>query len=266
MRKMRLGMTTLRRGHAWAIAGAMVAAIGVGGGVARASTYTEVEDAAFGEDGHRLIFEEVYGGGGVGTFNLDANGRDFIGSGAAAGISAIRLADTNPGGVDDQIWTSDMLGNGPVSARVVARFARDSQAFGYVPGVTEDVGTEFVNLFNVTGSEFNVQGSASHIDLGHLESFRWAREGPAGVRHTSYQLDNFDAETEQFNDHMVTYRIEGPDRLQPVYMLFFEDSYKDWDYQDLVVEIAAVPSPAAIGPGLALLGMLGLTRRRRNRG
>lgn len=265
MRKMRVGMTTLRRGHACAIAGVMVAAIGLGGGVAGASTYTEVDDAAFGEDGHRLIFEHQYGGGAAGTFDLDPNGRDFIGSGPAAGIEAIRMADTDPADVDDQIWDSGMLGNGPVRAGVVARFASFPQAIGYVPGVTEDVETEYVNLFDVTGSDFDAQGSTSSVDFGHLESFRWAREGVPGVLHTSYELDNFDEETEEFKDHMVTYKIEGLDRLQPVYMLFFEDSFRDWDYQDLVIEIAAVPSPAAVGPGLALLGMLGLVRRRRHR-
>jgi hypothetical protein len=259
MRMMNVEMTTVRKRTAGVIVGAVVAALGFTGGVANAASYTTVDDAAFGEDGHRLIFEQWYGGGEVGSFDLDVNNRDFIGSGAAAGISAIRLADQNTAGPDDQIWNNAMLGDGPISARAVARFAQFPQSFGYVPGVTEDVETEFANLFDVTGSEFNVQGSATNIDLGHLESFRWAREGVAGVRHTSLEADNDDL------DHMVTYKIEGLDRLQPVYMLFFEDSFKDWDYQDLVIEIAAVPSPAAIGPGLALLGVLGLTRRRRNR-
>ncbi len=259
MRMMKLEMMSVRKRTAAAIVGAMVAAIGFSGGVAGAASYTTVDDAAFGEDGHLLIFEEVYGGGEAGSFGLDANNRDFIGSGAAAGISAIRLADTNSQGPDDQIWDNAMLGNGPIRARAVASFARFPQSFGYVPGVTEDVETEFVNLFDVTGSEFNVQGSSMNIDLGHLESFRWAREGVAGVMHTSLEADNDDL------DHMVTYKIEGLDRLQPIYMLFFEDSFQDWDYQDMVVEIAAVPSPAAVGPGLGLLGMLGLIRRRRNR-
>lgn len=262
-------MTQLKFGRcSCAVAGAMALVIGLGAGVAGAATYSDIKPPAPGEFGHEGVFEQVYGGGaGDGSFSLAGNGRDYIGSGVADGVTAIRLADDNPSGEDDQIWSGAMLGNLPTSAVATARFARDPQIFGYVHGVTEDPETEFQALFEVSGSGFNVDGSNLGFDLRHLEAFRWARKGPAGALHTSYEADNFDPKTEQFNDHLVTYRIEGLPGLQPVYMLFFEDSYKDWDYQDLVVEIAAVavPTPAAIGPGLALLGMLGLTRRRRTR-
>jgi hypothetical protein len=218
----------------------------VGPGTADAG-FTDVAPAAPGEPGHEAVLSAAYGG----SFTWDANGVDLVGGGSAGDINATRISDAN-----DQFW----LANGLFNARAIARFAGFDQAFGYMPGESSTAADEFVHLFDVEGSNYDVTGASNGVDLTGLESFRWARQGPDGT-HTSYEPDN------DGMDHMVTYQIHGLNTLEPVYLLFFEDGFRDWDYQDVVIEIAgaAVPSPAAIGPGLALLGFVGLTRRRRNR-
>jgi hypothetical protein len=60
-------------------------------------------------------------------------------------------------------------------------------------------------------------------------------------------------------DHLVTYRVEGPGG-QLSWLLFWEDSARPGlrDFNDLVVEIQAIPAPAAVllgGVGLALVGV-----------
>jgi hypothetical protein len=59
---------------------------------------------------------------------------------------------------------------------------------------------------------------------------------------------------------MVTYRIEGlPDRAtHATWLLMFEDlaGGGDRDYNDLVVEVKAIPLPPALWPAAALLAGL----------
>ncbi len=228
----------------WLTACLVVAAVmGLGLSQARAAT-TTVQPPAAGEDSHEQIFEQHYGGDFLQVGNNFTNGT----------ITANRIDDDN-----DQIWNIDHA----VDAQVQAVFADLNQKFGYIPGDSGTLG-DFVQLFNVTGDEtdgYTVNGKARVKIDG---DFKWARRGGNGTA-SSKNTDNPDD-----IDHLVSYEITGLDAPEPVYMLFFEDLYQsnnqyDSDFNDLVVEVASVPTPGAFGAGLALLGVAGLVRRRRRR-
>lgn len=230
-------LTGLRGLHA----GLMVAiAVGAGSAVAGAETYTPVGDPWPGEHSHQQILNNVYGG----EFHLLEDGVSYSNS----VVTAHRVSDA-----EDQVWNLDL----PVNIRTKAIFADYDQSLGYLPGESGPL-TEYINLFDAAGDGYAVSGQALNVELTD-EAFRWARSGRDGMV-SSLEADNPDAA-----DYMVTYRMEGLERLEPIYLLFFEDTFADFDFQDLVVEVAAVPSPAALGPGLALLGVLGLIRRRGGR-
>ncbi len=219
------------------------AALGFGASQAMAST-TTVQPPAAGEDSHEQIFENVYGGDFVQAGNDFTNGT----------ITATRIDDDN-----DQIWNLTKAVN--THARAV--FASLNQTFGYIPGADGTLG-DFVKLFDVTGTGTNgyTVGGQAQVEL--TGDFKWARQGSNGTA-SSENADNPDS-----IDHLVSYEISGIDAPKPIFMLFFEDLYQnngeyDADYNDLVVEVASVPTPGAFGAGLALLGVAGLVRRRRRR-
>lgn len=202
--------------------------------------FTTIKAPSSNEAGFNAILSSVYGGSFVKTDYDYSNGT----------IKAVRVDDA-----DDKLFPS-----GSYIATAKAVFAAYSQSFGYLAGAS---GGSYVNLFDVTGSKFNVTGSANlEID----EAVRFARNGSMGVLASSDPSDNL-----KNADHLVTYRIEGLGGNENVYLLGFEDkSGGDFDYNDLVVElrsvstpITAIPSPAAFGAGLMLLGGL-VARRRRN--
>jgi hypothetical protein len=65
---------------------------------------------------------------------------------------------------------------------------------------------------------------------------------------------------------MVTYRVTGLDTYETVWLLFWEDLPKnssDLDYNDLVVEIRALPEPATLAWSTmgALVMLFGYRRR-----
>jgi hypothetical protein len=203
------------------------------------------------------ILEAHYGG----DFTL--SGEDFLGGGAGGTINAIRwddfldpigqLSAVNPssGSAADQIWRA-----GDITATAIARFAGNTQQFGF------DRGSGFELLFDVSGYDMGVSGAGSANLLA--DTWRW-------IRRSSDGSDAFDSQP-SLNadglDHMVTYRITGLPTDQTVWLLCFEDIFgglpnSDRDFNDLVVEVRAVPEPATLGflvaGGLALLG----ARRRR---
>lgn len=193
---------------------------------------------AFGEAGHETIIESLYSG------SFTAVGADFIGSGDAAGIQVLRqddflfpmgvlsVTDGSRGTAADAIWAG-----GVISATAEARYAAHSQRFGF------DRGNGFELLFDVQGSGTNVTGSAS-VDLtGDL--WRWVRRD--GNNTNTWSSDwtlNYDG-----MDHLVTYRVTGLDTNEAVWLLFWEDlpvCSSDRDYNDLVVEVRALPEPATL--------------------
>jgi len=211
--------------------------LALGVGTAGAATIP-VFGPASGEAGHKAILESLYSG------VFTAVGDDFVGSDGAAGIQVLRQDDfLTPMGVlsavdgargtaADAIWAG-----GVISATAEARYASHSQRFGF------DRGDGFESLFDVQGYGMNVTGSAT-VDLTG-DTWRWVRRKQDGSNPWhSDRTWNHDG-----LDHMVTYRVTGLDTSETVWLLFWEDLPKcssDLDYNDLVVEVRALPEPATL--------------------
>ncbi|MEM6552800.1 MAG: DUF4114 domain-containing protein [Planctomycetota bacterium] len=189
-----------------------------------------------GEATHLDIFNATYGGG------FSAAGAGFTSS----SVSVERVDDSE----------DIAFGFGSFTARSVARFASLDQSFGYIDG-----GGDFQLLFEETGQGYDVTGSVEETTLETPVTF--ARLGTGGIV-SSDPTANSDG-----RDHLITYKVtDGSD--DPFYVLFFEDLFgtsADDDFQDLVVEVRPVnmvPTPAAAGLGLMLMGGLAARRRRRD--
>ena len=237
------------------------ATIGCWSSSARAS-FTPINSPFFtNEDGVQKILNATYGG----TFT--PSGLNF----SNGTITAVRVEDivstpgivTPPNGSpDDQLWQANFQ-----LSSAEAIFGSFNQQFGYYLGAS---GGSYVNLFNVVGVPntpgwgYDVTGGA---DLSSLSGklLRWARAGQSRIV-SSLIADNTDGK-----DHMVTYNIQGLNNGKVTWLLMFEDkftgeAYADFDYNDLVVQITAlpqvpIPEPVAIAP-LILCGALGLRRKR----
>ncbi len=241
----------------------MLAAVGLsllGAGKASAG-FTNVVPPSKTEQTHEQVLEHVYGG------NFTASGKDY----SNGSITALRIDDTlaggslnsvtgGPGSASDQVWSG-----GVISATAKARFAKFSQAFGYLAGST---GSTFSSLFNVSGSGFDAAGSAT-VDLSG-KTFRWARDGESGLR-SSQNADNSDG-----LDHLVTYKITGAKDNRSTWMLMWEDragAGADRDFNDLAIEVKAsggtpppvtsIPLPPAVWSALGMMafGMIGGAKR-----
>jgi hypothetical protein len=206
------------------------------------------------------IFNHVYGG----TFTLEGDGVDYTNG----SLTAVRISDflpstsssDNPGpNATDQLWAAS-----DVEATVKASFASvPSTPFGYIYGSS---GGSFQSLFNITGSGYNVTGTAGFVPSS--DPFRFAAENPFGIL-SSLPSDNTDGK-----DHMVTYEIDGLGGELKTWLLFFDDygnmgNNGDGDFQDLVIQVQTLPASSSSVPepgNLMLVGGLGLgllTRFRR---
>ncbi len=236
------------------IATVMMCGLALSVGTAGAATIP-ISRPASGEASHQAILESLYSGA------FSAVGKDFVGRGGAAGIRVLRQDDSlRPMGVlsvtdgvrgsaADAVWSG-----GSISATAVARYADHSQRFGF------DRGNGFELLFDVQGQAMNVTGSAS-IDLTN-DVWRWVRRDQNGTN-TWYSDPKRNSDG---LDHMVTYRVTGLDTYETVWLLFWEDLPKnssDLDYNDLVVEIRALPEPATLAWSTmgALVMLFGYRRR-----
>jgi len=187
---------------------------------------------------HEQILEHTYGG------DFTADGVNF----SNGSVTVTRIDDSA-----DQTWTQQAS-----SARAVAAFAKHKQAFGYFQG---DSGGSFNKLFEVSGNQFDVDGSVTDSRLDG--SIRFGRNENIGRAFSSLAAENRDGK-----DHLVSYKVSGPDNLQaPTYLLFWEDKWgknSDFDFNDLVVEVSTagqpllIPLPPAAWSGIAGLAMLGL--------
>jgi hypothetical protein len=218
--------------------------------------FTTISPPHPGEDSHAQILSHIYGGNfsAVGSLNF-SNGL----------ITAQRVEDFvaregNPtGGEDasDQTWRAAFT-----NAVAEARFAAFQQEFGYFPGSS---GGSYIPLFPVVGAGYGVSGEAT-IPLLSNTLLRWGRGGENGI-FSSKIADNTDN-----LDHMVTYQIleeqgtSGGGVESFRWLVLWEDirdnePFEDFDFNDLVVEITAIPEPTSVA-ALGLVSLLGLRRRR----
>jgi hypothetical protein len=226
--------------------------------------FTTINPPHPGEDSHQQIFDQIYGG----TFSpFGSRGVDFSNGFIVAqrvddvigpdGEGVPLIMNRGPTGGDDdtdQLWRAAFTG-----AVAEAKFAAFDQNFGYFDGPS---GGNYIQLFSLVGSGYAVQGEANISNLAG-KTIRWGRGGQ-GRTLSSLIADNADDE-----DHMVTYQIleENPTDggVAPLrWLVFWEDilrgeQFEDFDFNDLVVEITAIPEPAA----LSAVGFLALVLRRR---
>jgi len=223
--------------------------------------YTPVNPPPGGEANHSEILSIIYGG----TFT--ASDVNYIGSGASEGISALRVYDFD----DEENFTLDLLtGNlvtdvdqiwtdGTATVTAEVKYAGDSQSFGWNGGGTET--DTYYELF--THNDIGTPAGTQIIDI--TGDFLWGYR-PNGVEWWSLVTENYNEGG--YEDHMVTYKIEGLGGPEVVWVVFMEDrpfiwfdgsgydyySLSDRDYNDFVVEISAIPEPAT----MFLLGFGGL--------
>ena len=248
----------MRKTHRGIQALFVTATVSVWAGTASANL-TTVHAPAAGEQSQAQILSHVYGGtfggGGFsepwytnGTITATRVNDFFLAGGVPVPGTDLHLVDVPAPGNTDQQWV-----DGIASVRAEARFAAYSQQFGY----SDALHPVYDNLFNVTGSQYAVSGSASHqFSMG--VPWNWARSGQGGNFYSQESRNNHE-------DHMVTYQITGLTGLDPgeaVWMLFWEDlpsSCSDRDFNDLAVEVraSAVPLPGA--DILAMIGFAGLS-------
>jgi hypothetical protein len=186
-------------------------------------------------------------------------------SGGGNSINFTRIADdgggtlmlSGPSGtVNDSVW-----GDGTPTFHVDVRYAANGQTLGWV----NNVGSGSGDILTVTGSGLN-------------PSFTYAIGAPPTALSSSFTwYDKTDAGTWSSNpvnnsndgDHMVTFWVTGSyangnliNGGLGAYVICFEDlplAGSDRDYNDMVVEVSrAVPLPAAVWSGLAMLGGLGV--------
>lgn len=251
---------------AFVFALACAAAIGAASKTALAS-FTPINAPSWAdEDARNKILGAQYGG----TFTPTSPGSLDYTNGT---ITAVRVEDiystpTLPalpaalstpanGSLDDQLWQANFR-----LASAEAVFAALNQEFGYFDGAA---GGSYVKLFNATGVKYAATGGADISSLsGH--TLRWARGGSGRVW-SSKISDNSDQQ-----DHMVTYNIQGLNSNYITWLVLWEDlttaEHSDWDFNDLVVEIKAlpvvpIPEPVALMP-LLIGGLLGMRRRKAN--
>ena len=211
-----------------------------------------------GEENFPVIANTIYGT----TFT--ASGLDYIDT--VGSIKLTRMVDStddNPlnvggdmnvvvgpaSGATDQIWD-----DGATKIYAKARFASYAQDFGYWTAG----GSVWNPLFSVDPG-YGQTGQASP-DLTGLH-WAWGRQGT--TMNSSYADDNEDNQ-----DHMLTYQVTGlPGQGSwNVWLLRWDDQtttcYSDRDFNDMVVEIWAVPVPGAVLLGLIGIGAAGMKLRR----
>jgi MYXO-CTERM domain-containing protein len=223
---------------------------------AMATPFFSAINAAYpGEKNQAQILRDIYGG----TFTV-AGTHSFT-NGA---VTATRIADDGMGSplnmlgagfsaADDQAWA------GP-SATFIARakYAGDRHAFGWIDSTSAE--PTFQTILSNTAT-FNAP-----VTVTLSSQFVWALDNQrTGRLFTSDPADNLDR-NETPRDQMVSYAVSGPGIAANTFLLFWEDripgdSMFDYDYNDAVIELTAVPTPGA----LALAGIGGLLVIRRKR-
>jgi len=202
-------------------------------GSARAG-FTPINHPPGSEGSQEKILEHAYGG------NFKAFGANF----SNGALTATRIDDA-----DDTTWTQQVG-----SVRALANFAKKKKALGFF----EDAAGATNPLFSVAGSKYEVSGGLSTPNAsldGRIQAGRHQNVERAFSSVPSENRDNL--------DHLVSYRLSGPDVEKPTFILFWEDKWgpnSDFDFNDLVVEMTTSSDPLLIPlPPAAWSGLAGLT-------
>lgn len=241
-------------------------AVALSSGAAHANVmFSTVNPARSSELGHRRILENMYGGSWSTSGSVDfTNGS----------ILAFRITDAVSGPVRgvpfegalaptdfrDITWSSSAGGNVPVT--VHAKYAGDNSVFGWFDD------TQSTPTFQPILNTASLGTSAS---VAFSSNFRFAlRDLTTGSIFTTRPSDNpgvgSNANRNARFDQFVTYYVTGLPGGRSEWALFVEDRVQgqssDYDFNDAVVTVAAVPAPGAAGV-FAAAGVLALRRRRR---
>jgi hypothetical protein len=247
-------------------------------GSAYGASYTDVQLTGSGDgSGHTLInaLNSIYGAT-YGT--IDPNGygtvltnQTLITAGAGMSLQFVRVQDTDGGdplnihtlgtGMNDQTFQD---GTGAITFEV--KWAANSEVFGwYDIGVNGNPNVPYP-LFTA-GNGLNNLPSPNYTTVSGLSrNFGfYITTSDGGGTNTWYSQQSLNISGNL--DHMVMYRVDkyqngvyvaGQERE---WILAFEDlNLGDADYQDVVVSMKtnAVPLPAAVWSGMAMLGGLGV--------
>ena len=237
----------------------VVAAIVVGFSFASANAaYTTVQYPGSDpcEPSYAQILGDIYGGTFTGSGTDLGYGMWTVFSNST--VTAHRINDLNgeietlniiTNGPDDvdQIWT-----NGTAIVTAEAKHAWLFQSFGWNGGGTGTNYYELVTKVGQVSDPFQISGD-----------FLWGGRPYDDCPYLwwSKNSNNWDSGS----DHMVTYKITGLQTNRTVWLVFWEDlptdNPSDFDFNDFVVEIRAIPEPGSML--LLGLGALALLRKRR---
>jgi len=239
---------------------AVAIACGAAGSLAVAGpVFTPLGDPPGREASHASILSDIYGG----SFSSIARSEDLSnGEFRARRVPDAGLPGTlrleGPGAGHARNATDQQWAGLAADVVVRARYAGDRHTFGLIHDGPHSEG--FIPLVD-TRSRSPVLG----VSLS--ESFSWAlRDETTGSLWTSRTSDNLDA-GRVAHDRLVTYHVTSDSDTRGRYLLFWDDRingqrFDDDDFNDAVIEIAAIPAPGSLG-ALVAAGALASTRRRR---
>lgn len=248
---------TMKNGLAASIT--FVAVITTAGTALAGPSFTTVRPAPSGELGHAAILQNIYGGSWAMSATTPVNVTNGVMTAqrvADAGVaSPVALATGTALTGEDSAFAGQS-----VVVTVKARYAGDRHMLGWIDDTAEN--PVFQPIIN----------SESHnipVELMLSGQFRWALQNiSTGKLFTSRASDNrgIGKVNDQTFDHLVTYHLSPKSGPANEWALFWEDrtggQNSDFDFNDAVFIVQAVPSP-----GVATLGGIGMVllsgRRRR---
>lgn len=240
---------------------AVLSVLGVVGSASAGTGFTSVQTAPVSELGHRAILQNIYGGtwassGAVNFGNGSILATRITDNVTLPAIGAPAILPVTPLSGGDTTWIAP---GGPVPVTVKAKFAADNSIFGWfddtsaTPIFIPIVNTSALNTTVNVLLSANFRFALSDISTGKVFTTRPADNSGIGT----YAAQTF--------DQAVTYYVSGLPGGQSEWAIFWEDRVKgqssDYDYNDSVVTVSAVPAPGA-APALALAGLFAARRRR----